>query len=477
MRTLLPLMLKEEFRFHSSHSNSYIFLSFPAIVCIFSFATAVSSPRIFEEISPNRLLQMVHISIILYGMSVGAFAFMGMQMVERRFGRRNFLVAMPSLLPITYKKTFLGLYLRDVIFYLALLILPLILGLLLSVPITHFRLTSIGFLFVAVLLSFLVGMSISFFMSAVYVRFPKIFLGLVCAMIVTALAYGFGVYDIGLLIPTIELQITKEPFYLMESLALILLLPFMATLLTKERHELKVSKFKSVFAEFEERFMFAKSYSTLLAKEFLDLKRSRTFGKIFFSFIVPLIFLSFSSFIVKYGFNIPVGFNTIFYGAMVGFFGILIYSWLNNVDVTDYFETLPLSVPQVIKARLIVFFILTLWISTIFVVGIAVINGDLGVLWLALIVMFITSTYMVITIAYLTGLRPNTSLFAPDVMLKFWILALLPDVCITLLSFTLYSNFVFALTGLIIVCSMLLLASFVLYRGIEKKWGKAEFTV
>ncbi|MEE9151748.1 MAG: hypothetical protein V3U20_07965, partial [Thermoplasmata archaeon] len=187
--------------------------------------------------------------------------------------------------------------------------------------------------------------------------------------------------------------------------------------------------------------------------------------------------LSFSSFIVKYGFNIPVGFNTIFYGAMVGFFGILIYSWLNNVDETDYFETLPLSVPQVIKARLIVFFILTLWISTIFVVGIAIINGDLGLLWLALLVMFITSTYMVITVAYLTGLRPNTSLFAPDVMLKFWALALLPNVCITLLSFTLYSDFVFSILGLTIVCSMLILASFILYRGIEQKWGRSEFTI
>jgi hypothetical protein len=406
---------------------------------------------------------MVHLSIFLYGMSVGAFAFLGMQMVERRFGRRNFLVAMPSLLPMSYKKTFFGLYLRDVIFYLALLIFPLIMGLILSVPITHFSLVSIGFLFVAVMLSFLLGMSISFFMSAVYVRFARIII------------YGLNTSDIGLLIPTIKLQITREPFFFVESLALILFMPILATLLTQERYETKVVKFKSVFSEFELKFTFFKSYSTLLAKEFIDLKRSRTFGKIFFSFIVPLIFLSFASFLVKYGFNIPVGFNTIFYGAMVGFFGILIYSWLNNVDVTDYYETLPLTVPQLIKTRLIVFFILTLWISTVFVVAIGIINGDLGFIWLALLVMFITSIYMVITIAYLTGLRTNTSLFAPDVMMKFWVLALLPDVCITLLSFTLHSNLVFSLIGLFIVCFMLLLASFILYRGIERKWIRAEF--
>lgn len=477
MRTLIPLMLKEEFRFHASHSNRYIFLSFPAIVCIFSFATAVSSSRIFEEVSPERLIQMVHISILLYGMSVGAFAFLGMQIVERRFGRRNFLVAMPSLLPMSYKKTFFGLYVRDVIFYVALLILPLIFGLILSVPITRFSLVSIGFLFVAVLLSFLLGMSISFFMSAVYVRFTKIFIGLVCIIVLALIGYGLSMYDIGLLIPTIRLQFTREPFFFMESVALIMLLPIIATLMTPERHEIKVGRFKSVFSEFERRFAFSKSYSTLLAKEFIDLKRSRTFGKIFFSFGVPLIFLGFASFLVKYGFNIPVGFNTIFYGAMVGFFGILIYSWLNNVDVADYLETLPVTVPQLIKARLIVFFILTLWISTIFVVGIGIINGDLGFIWLALLIMYITSMYMVITIAYLTGLRTNTSLFAPDIMLKFWVLALLPDVCIALLSFTIHSNLLFSILGLTIVCSLLILASYVLYRGIEQKWGRAEFMV
>jgi hypothetical protein len=423
------------------------------------------------------MIQIVHISIFLYGMSVGAFAFLGIQIVERRFGRRNFLVAMPSLLPMSFKKTFFGLYLRDVIFYVALLIFPLILGLILSVPITHFSLMSIGLMFVAVLLSFLLGMSFSFFMSSIYMRSTRIFVGFVCVIILVALGYGLKVYNIDLFMPSIKLQFTKEPLFLMESLALIVLLPLFATLMTPEQHETKVGKYKSVFPTFEKRFTFFKSYSTLLTKEFLDLKRSRTFGKILFSFVVPLIFLSFTSFLIKFGFNLPVGFNTIFYAAMLGFFGILIYSWLNNVDVTDYFETLPVTVPQLIKTRLIVFFILTLWISTIFVVAIGIINGDLGLIGLALVVMFITSMYMVITIAYLTGLRTNTSLFAPDVMLKFWALALLPDVCITILSFTIYSNIVYSIIGIVIVCSMLILASYILYRGIEQKWGRAEFAV
>lgn len=477
MRTLLPLMLKEEYRYHASHSNRYIFLSFPVIVCLFSLATAVSSPRLFQEISAEQMIQGTHISIFLYGMSVGTFSFLGMQIVERRFGRRNYLVAMPSLLPLTFKKTFLGLYLRDVIFYVALLIIPLMTGLILSVPVTNFRLVSIGWLGATVLLSFLLGMSVSFFMSAVYIRSIPAFIGLM-GMIAAAMGgAALNVLDINLLLPTLEAYSTAEPFLIMESLVLMIFLPIAATLLTPERHETRIGTFESEFPKFERRFAFARSYTTLLAKEFLDLKRSRTYSKMIFSFVVPLLFLGATSFLVRYGFSVPVGFNTVFYAAMVGFFGILIYSWLNNVDFTDYFETLPVTVPQLIKTRLIVFAILTLWISSAFVIGIAAINRDLGFIWLGLLVMFIISMYMVITIAYLTGLRPNTSLFAPDVMLKFWLLTLLPDVCITLLSFTLHSNLVFSITGLVIVCSVLILASYILYRGIEQKWGRAQFAV
>jgi hypothetical protein len=477
MRTLLPLMLKEEFRFHTSHSNRYIFLSFPVIVCMFSLATAISSPRLFQEIPAERMIQLTHVSIFLYGMSVGTFAFLGMQIVERRFGRRNFLVAMPSLLPMTYKKTFFGLYLRDVVFYVALLIFPLVLGLVLSVPVTDFSLISIGWLGLTLLLSFLLGMSVSFFMSAVYVRSTIAFSGLMVLIVAALAGVALNVYEIWVLVPTLQLYSSTGAAYLLESLVLTAVLPLAATLLTPERHEARIDSFKEEFSAFEKRFSFFRSYATLIAKEFLDLKRSKTYSKMIFSFVVPLIFLGVTSFLVRFGFDIPVGFNTIFYASMVGFFGILIYSWLNNVDVTDYFETLPVTVPQLIRARLMVFAILTLWISTAFVLGIAAINGDFGLLWLALLVMFIISMYMVITIAYLTGLRPNTSLFAPDVMLKFWALTLLPDVCITLLSFTLNTNLILSVVGIFIVCFMLIVASIILYKGIDRKWDRGEFTV
>ena len=208
----------------------------------------------------------------------------------------------------------------------------------------------------------------------------------------------------------------------------------------------------------------------------MDLRRSGTVAKMFFSFVTPLIFLSFTAWFVRYGLRAPVGFNSVFYAGMVGFFGVLLYNWLNNVDAMDYYATLPVGVPTVIRSKLLAFLVLTTGISTVFVVGVSALNGDLRLLWLALPVMFVTSVYMVVMTAYLTGLRTNSFLFDPGVLARFSVLAMLPDLGLTILSFTVDRDPVFTVAGISLVLAVLAAASLTLYRGIEGKWGRASFT-
>src|SRR3989442_13574291 len=77
---------------------------------------------------------------------------------------------MPGILPMRFRRTFLGMFVRDAIFYMVLLLVPATICLVLSVPVTHFRLTSIGVLFGTALLSFLLGMALSFSVSTLYMR-------------------------------------------------------------------------------------------------------------------------------------------------------------------------------------------------------------------------------------------------------------------------------------------------------------------
>ena len=170
MSWLLRLMLKEEFRVHASYSGQAMFLSFPFIMTMFSLSIAVTSGRLFAYTPLPDAILLLHVSVFLYGLSVGAFGFLGRQYLERTTGTRNYLVAMPGILPMRFRRTFLGMFVRDAIFYMVLLLVPATVGLALSIPVTHFRLTSIGVLFGAALLSFLLGMSLSFFVSTVYMR-------------------------------------------------------------------------------------------------------------------------------------------------------------------------------------------------------------------------------------------------------------------------------------------------------------------
>jgi hypothetical protein len=195
----------------------------------------------------------------------------------------------------------------------------------------------------------------------------------------------------------------------------------------------------------------------------------------FFSFVTPLIFLSFTVWFVRNGLNLPIGFNTVFYAAMVGFFGISLYNWLNNVDNMDYMSTLPLSVPQVIRVKLLAYLFLTLGISAAFVIAISWMNGDTRLLWLALPVMVVTSLYSVVMTAYLTGLRTNSFLFDPGVLLAFSAMSMLPDVGLAVLSFTIDASPAFAIGGIALALGALALGTLILYQGIDRKWSRAAF--
>ncbi len=453
-----------------------MFHMFPFIVFGFTFVFSLGVPRLSQDMPLWDMLTGGYIGIFLYGTAVGSFAFMGREVAERQFGRKEYVSSLPALLPITYKKAVLGLYLRDLVFYIILIILPLGFGLAASIPFSGFSPFSVARLFVLFLLTFTMALSFSYLMSGLYVGYPKLFSMALLGIFTIFGAYFFGWLTLNDLLPAMGFHKSGEWLYLLKGLAFTGALLFLGYFSVRERLELKprVQNARVGSNVFKEDSWLSRD--PLLQKELSDLRRSRTLGKIMFSFVVPLLFLSFTSWFVRNGLDLPVGFNTVFYGGMVGFFGVLIYSWLNNMESLDYYQTLPVSVPQLIRTKVQAYLLVATGISSSFVIVIGISMGELRLLWLALIICFTVSTYMVTLTAYLTGLRPNSFLFDPDVLLKFTMLSLLPDVCITILSFSLDANFWIATFALLVVGGILAGAIAVLWRGIERKWGRAEFT-
>jgi hypothetical protein len=479
--------LREEFRSHATYSGKERFMSFPFFVFFISATIGLTLNSISETVSLEELATFAHLSAFIYGLSVGAFGLMGRQYLERRYGRNNYLVAMPFLLPLSFRKTFLGIYLRDAIFYMALLLVPATLGLAAVAPVMHFSYVSISLFFVAVLATFMVGLSLSFLASVLFIRNTVAFLALTAVVAsVFLLHLATGTPGLSEILLPVEFQMNVRPLgadagAAVLSLALSgLMTVAMATAayaLVAVRPESSSQMYRSVLPSYYDRLPIARGLSrTLISKELVDLRRSGTVAKMFFSLVLPLLFLAFAAWFVNHGLAIPVGFNTVFYAAMVGFVGILMYNWLNNIDLSEYYSLIPVTVPQLIRVRVVVFLVLTLGISAFFVVGISIINGDTQLLWLALIVMFVTSLYMAALTAYLTGLKTNTFLFDTGVLAKFSVMSFLPDVCLTILSFSLLSDWVAAFSGIVLVLFSMLFTTWILYRGIESKWRTASFT-
>ena len=490
MTFLLRLMLREEYRMHTTYTSRHMFLAFPVLVLLLAFASAATAQNYLTVTPLPEVLLVLHISVFLYGLSVGAFGFLGRQFQERATGYRNYLVTQPSLLPMSFKRTFLGMYVRDAVFYLFLILVPVTGGLFLSIPFSHFQVTSILLLFGAALISFLAGMSLSFFMSTLYVRSAPAFTAMAAGLTAVFAIYGItraagaSLIPEALLVPGLAVQVNVPPLAplgwsavlnALAGIALIILLVGGAVALVSDQYEPKNTNAGDELPGLEARLRGFRRYRTLLAKELLDLKRSGTPVKMFFSFVTPLIFLSFTVWFVRYGLAIPIGFNTVFYAAMVGTFGISLYNWLNNVDNMDYMSTLPLNVPQVIRVKLLAYLLLTLGVSAAFVLIISVMNDDTRLLWLAFPVMLVSSLYSVVMTAYLTGLRTNSFLFDPGVLFAFAGMAMLPDVGLAILSFTIDASFAFAVTGIALTLGALSLGTLILYRGIDRKWARAAF--
>ncbi|UCC93461.1 MAG: hypothetical protein JSW25_01995, partial [Thermoplasmata archaeon] len=251
----MKAMFKEEFRLQASYSSAISTMTFPVMLIGLSFIVAVSLPALESEVSMDRMLYMVHTVILLYGMAVGAFAFLGREMMERRWGHATFLLAVPQTLPISFKTTFLVFYLKDLLYYVFMTLLPLTVGLLISIPITGFHVTSVLLLFGTMIATFLYAISFSFVMSSVYMRHRAAFMVISVVVLVLVGAAGFAnMFDLGILVPSIAFQFSGDPWALAASLSASLAFAAWAVLMVEDKMESPVMQVESQFDEVYGKF-------------------------------------------------------------------------------------------------------------------------------------------------------------------------------------------------------------------------------
>ena len=475
-KLILIRMLQEEVRLNTSFASGRGFFSFPILVLISGLISIIFSDVMIEDMGYNDYLQILHISAIFYGLFAGSLAFFGNEFLERIFGYFGLILGLSTTQPITQRKITFLYFCKEIIFYTLFTMLPALLGAILGTFYTDISLINLLIFSITLYISFCTGISFSYYISSFYrVSLTQtIFSAIFFLVSYSAIFYKYEITG------SLDWYLHGDVRLLIVGIVVPITLSFIATWNIREHNNtssVNVIGYKNRFNEYMQKYHWANKMSMpgIIAKERIDLERSRTGTKMFFSFLFPLGFLTFMNWFLDRGLPIQIDFNTIFYGVMIGFFGTMLYSWLNSIDTPHFYSTLPIQVSDIIRARLFLFGTITWWIPLVFMAIISYMSNELNLLPIGFIVMVTVGIYIVNYTAMSTGLKTNSALFDAFVFIKFFLISVPPMIAMTILSLAINHRPSTILVALSIICGALSLFSLIFYRRIDSKWTGESF--
>ena len=475
-KIILIRMLQEEVRLNTSFASGRGFFSFPLLVLISGLLSILFSDVMIEDMGYTDYLQILHISAIFYGLFAGSLAFFGNEFLERIFGYFGLILGLSTTQPITQRKITFLYFCKEIIFYTLFTMVPALLGAILGTFYADISLVNLLVFSITLYISFCTGISFSYYISSFYriSLTQTIFSALLFIISYSAIFYKYEITG------SLDWYLHGDMRLLILGIIVPTALSFIATVNIREHNNtssINIIGYKNRFKEYSQKYHWANKMSMpgIIAKERIDLERSKTGTKMFFSFLFPLGFLTFMNWFLDRGLPIQIDFNTIFYGVMIGFFGTMLYSWLNSIDTPHFYSTLPIQVSDIIRARLFLFGTITWWIPLVFMTIISYMSNELNLLPIGLIVMITVGIYIVNYTAMSTGLKTNSALFDAFVFIKFFLISVPPMIAMTILSLAINHRPSTILVALSIICGVLSLFSLIFYRRIDSKWTGETF--
>ena len=473
-------------------------------------STAQTSDIDSKTFTWQELRFALHLPLFMFSLGMGTFAFMGRDAIVRRTATKNYLLAAPALQPLPNSMAHFVYFVKDMLFYVLLILTPIISGMALGILLdgvsgirTPLLWSSLPWTWLAMATTLGQGLALSFLASSLWLRGRPFTLGGPVVIVAVGIAVGVGVLPADLLLWGLAAQASQSGVAILLGLALSVGIGFLASQLILDDFDVSVVEQGDLLEPMYNRlgFLGRGEIRLIVAKEFVDLFRSGAIKKMTVSYAIPLLVLLGMAWLVDFA-EAPIPINLLSYAPFLGFFGFNFYSWLTILDSPDFMNGLPLKVPDLIRAKVVVYFLATSWISLIFIVLMAWRLDEWASLPTSIIVMFANSVYIVALTAFLMGLRPNKAIFDASIMVWFWIGTVLPLLGLFLLSFTqgdvsLYGNWWerasqdgLAATaqmydetmvqqgyiGMIAISVGLMFASAVLWKLMDRRWGRAEFS-
>ena len=516
------VMFKEEFRKNVEFAKARQMVLFPMLLALVTMVSTVGLQFLVGDSAAQttdtdansftwqELRFALHLPLLMFSLGMGTFAFMGRDALVRRTATKNHLLASPALQPLPNSMAHFAYFVKDLVFYVLLILSPIIVGMGLGKGLdTFFSITtpleysSLPWTWFAMVVTLAQGLAISFLASALWMRGRPFTIFGPLVVILIGIIIGVGVFDIETVLIGLSIQTSKNLLLGVIGFGLCLLLGYLSSLLIIDDFDVSVVEKGDLFKPIYDKLSFLGrgEIRLIVAKEFVDLFRSGSIKKMVVSYSIPLAVLLGMAWLIDFA-EAPIPINLLSYAPFLGFFGFNFYSWLTILDSPEFMNGLPVKVPQLIRAKVIVYFLITSWISLIFIIMMAWRLDEWASLPTSIVVMFANSIYIVALTAFLMGLRPNKAIFDASIMIWFWVGTVLPLLGLFLLSFTqgdvsLYGNWWerasqdgLAATagmyddtmvrqgyvGMLAISGFLLFASAVLWKLMDRRWGSAEFS-
>ena len=515
------VMYKEEFRKNVEFAKARQMVLFPLLLALVTMVSTIGlqflvgdSAAQTSETSVNSFTWQelrfgLHLPLLMFSLGMGTFAFMGRDALVRRTASKNHLLASPALQPLPNSMAHFAYFVKDLVFYVMLILSPIILGMGLGKGLdtlfgitTPLEYTSLPWTWFAMVVTLAQGLVLSFLASALWMRGRPFTIFGPLSVILFGIIVGVGAIDIEFILIGLQIQTEKNVLIGFIGFVSCIGLGYFSSMLIIDDFDVSVVEKGDLFRPMYGRLSFLGrgEIRIIVAKEFVDLFRSGSIKKMIVSYTIPLAVLLGMAWLIDFA-EAPIPINLLSYAPFLGFFGFNFYSWLTILDSPEFMNGLPVKVPQLIRAKVLVYFIITSWISLIFIILMAWRLDEWTSLPTSIIVMFANSIYIVALTAFLMGLRPNKAIFDASIMIWFWIGTVLPLLGLFLLSFTqgdvsLYGNWWerasedgLAATasmydegmvrqgyvGMLSISAFLLFASAVLWKLMDRRWGAAEF--
>ena len=80
----------------------------------------------------------LHLPLLFFSLGMGSFAFLGREKVLARTGTKNYLLASPALQPLTNPTAHFAYYVKDLTYYVMLILTPVISGMAIGILLENF---------------------------------------------------------------------------------------------------------------------------------------------------------------------------------------------------------------------------------------------------------------------------------------------------------------------------------------------------